>query len=476
MAQTIPEKLPSQASQGEHRLFAILKRLPKGVVVYYEPVINNRYPDFVVILPTLGVLVIEVKGWYAKEIMQADSQSVRLWQRQREVLKDHPLRQVREYKFALMNRCQVDRQASELVHEEGAYYGNPKFPFGSFAILSNISKEQLHGITGSEAIFPPGQVATNDQLHLWESLTPEAFLDVLYGFFDPRWLIQPMTTNQVNILKAILHPEILLALDYGGHSEPEELKVKVLDLKQETVARNIGEGHRLVFGVARSGKTVILVARAKLISRLNPSARVLVLCFNIPLSAMLAEALKQYSSTITVCHFDGWAKTNNVSREYSNRTDNALLGRKLLAALDAGAPDAGRFDAVLVDEAQDFSTEWYQCILRAMQDPINGELLIVGDGSQGVYGRRKVSWKQVGIQAQGRTRYLEHNYRNTRPILELASLFAAKDSTADEDYLSAPLVDPSKSMRIAGFKPVLLKAKNQEPCGKTAGYECSRNN
>jgi len=29
-----------------------------------------------------------------------------------------------------------------------------------------------------------------------------------------------------------------------------------------------------------------------------------------------------------------------------------------------------------------------------MKDPINGELLIVGDGSQGLYGRRKISWKQ----------------------------------------------------------------------------------
>ncbi len=190
MAQTIPEKLPSQASQGEHQLFAILKRLPKDMVVYYEPVISNRYPDFVVILPTLGVLVIEVKGWYAKEIMQADSQSVRLWQRQREVLKDHPLRQVREYKFALMNRCQADKQAGELVHDRGAYYGNPKFPFGSFAVLSNITRERLREVSGSQIVFPPERVATSDQLAAWESLAPNALLDVLHGFFDPCWSIE----------------------------------------------------------------------------------------------------------------------------------------------------------------------------------------------------------------------------------------------------------------------------------------------
>jgi hypothetical protein len=64
VAQTIPEKLPSKSSQGEQRLFAVLKRLPDDAVVYYEPIIDNRHPDFVVILPTLGVLLIEVKGWY----------------------------------------------------------------------------------------------------------------------------------------------------------------------------------------------------------------------------------------------------------------------------------------------------------------------------------------------------------------------------------------------------------------------------
>jgi len=283
----------------------------------------------------------------------------------------------------------------------------------------------------------------------------------LARFFKPTWTFDPMTPNQVNLIKAILHPEILLALDYGGYAEPNEPNVKVLDLKQEAVARNIGEGHRLVFGVAGSGKTVILIARAKLIARLNPFARVLVLCFNVPLSVMLADALR-HCPTVTVFHFDGWAKSNNVVRDNDHFQDHARYGRKLLDALEKGAPDTSRFDVVLIDEAQDFAAEWFQCVLKAMKDPINGEMLIIGDGRQGLYGRRKISWKQLGIQAQGRTRYLEQNYRNTRPILELASLFAIKDSETDEDYLQSPPVDPSKSMRIQGFKPVLLKSRSQK--------------
>jgi hypothetical protein len=55
----IPDRLPSGSSKGEQRLFAILQRLSDDCLVYYEPVISNRYPDFVVLDPDLGIVVIE---------------------------------------------------------------------------------------------------------------------------------------------------------------------------------------------------------------------------------------------------------------------------------------------------------------------------------------------------------------------------------------------------------------------------------
>ena len=45
-------------------------------MVYFEPVVANRYPDFIIIAPTLGVLTIEVKGWQAEDIAGADAQAV----------------------------------------------------------------------------------------------------------------------------------------------------------------------------------------------------------------------------------------------------------------------------------------------------------------------------------------------------------------------------------------------------------------
>lgn len=45
MAEMIPDSIPSKASAGEKRLFAVLERLPSDCVVYYEPRVKQLNPD-----------------------------------------------------------------------------------------------------------------------------------------------------------------------------------------------------------------------------------------------------------------------------------------------------------------------------------------------------------------------------------------------------------------------------------------------
>ena len=71
-----------------------------------------------------------------------------------------------------------------------------------------------------------------------------------------------------------------------------------------------------------------------------------------------------------------------------------------------------------MDEGQDFADDWYRTLLRAL-DLTTSSLFIVLDSSQTVY-KRKVSWRDIGIQIAGRARVLRVNYRNTRPILSTA--------------------------------------------------------
>jgi hypothetical protein len=458
MAQIIPNNLPDDSTEGEKLVLNILRRLPDDVIVYLEPSIDDLYPDFVVVLPTLGVLLIEVKDWSMSNIAGANQHVVNIRSNRQVTSHVHPIRQVRAYKFRLRDQCRKHKELAKLVNRRGRHTGKFQFPFVSLVAFTNITRGEIDGLEHADAVFPVKNIATKDQLVAWKKLDGEALLNGLEPFFARYFSIGSMTDNQVNIVKAILYPEMLLGLEFNDPERPTEPTVKVLDKKQESLARDIGTGHRLVFGVAGSGKTVLLIARAKLVARLNPKARVLVLCYNNMLSVYLADVLRDCPrGSVTVMNFHTWAIRNGVKWE----DDDAQMGEKLLSNLTAGALDSKRYDTVLIDEAQDFDSAWFPCVLAAMKDPVDGELLIVGDGSQGLYRRRKVSWKHLGILAQGRTQYLEQNYRNTRPIIELATHFASGTADSDEDGLCAPLVDPDRCVRIAGKSVVLLTKDSQ---------------
>lgn len=471
MAEMVPDRLPTRASKGEQKLFSVLQRLPDDYIVYYEPVVENRYPDFIVIGPDLGLLVIEVKGWYPKDIIAADSNTVVVNEYKQQVRRDHPIRQARDYMLALMDKCRKHRAGQRLLQKEGEFANKFIFPFGHFAVLSNITSSQLSSHPNGDltTIFSPNKVATRDMLETWmnESLTTENLCSIFQSYFDPIWKIERLTEAQIDALRAIIHPEIILqppqisetaTLVYG-----ETVDLKVLDLKQENNARKIGEGHRIVYGIAGSGKTVLLISKARLISTKNPDARILMLCYNVTLASYLKAVLGDCKN-IKVFHFDGWAKANRVIRHQEEQDE--ALGNRLLKALENGAPDTRIYDVVMVDEAQDFESSWFKCILEAMREPNDGDLIIVGDGSQGLYARRKLSWKKIGIHARGRTISakfdLDKNYRNSREIIELAAVFASQSQGDEEDTITlsdtilAVPVDPDKCIRRTGIKPTLV--------------------
>ena len=130
MAQIVPDILPRSASAGERRLHGVLRRLPEDCVVYYEPMVGDRCPDFVVICPALGLLVIEVKGWRNGDILAADDRSVQVAEYGRAVRKVHPLRQARDYMFALMDRCRAHPAIGPLLRPDGFHENRFLFPFG----------------------------------------------------------------------------------------------------------------------------------------------------------------------------------------------------------------------------------------------------------------------------------------------------------------------------------------------------------
>jgi superfamily I DNA/RNA helicase len=184
------------------------------------------------------------------------------------------------------------------------------------------------------------------------------------------------------------------------------------------------------------------------------------------LQAMLADL-----QNVVVLHFDGWCKANGVVRQRGEAHES--LGTRLRDRLAEGYGDARAYDAVLIDEAQDFDPVWFACALEALKDPNDGDLLIVGDRQQGIFGPRKVTWSQLGVNARGRTYSakldLDRNYRNAAEILALAARFArdAGIEGEDEDGFGVVPVDPAKCLRRTGVRPMLAGCRDRR-------HECDR--
>lgn len=114
MAYMIPDKMPAGSSKGEKLVFDLLQNLPEQCVAYYEPIVAQRYPDFIVIFPHLGVLIIEVKGWRLEEIETADPNGDGKSVTVKGVKSKHPTEQARQYMFKLMDCCKKNGACQQL--------------------------------------------------------------------------------------------------------------------------------------------------------------------------------------------------------------------------------------------------------------------------------------------------------------------------------------------------------------------------
>jgi hypothetical protein len=97
--------------------------------------------------------------------------------------------------------------------------------------------------------------------------------------------------------------------------------------------------------------------------------------------------------------------------------DWADVPHLVLQAMDEGLVSFEPFDAMLIDEAQDFAPVWLQVVKRLLK-PQDGVLFMADDPSQSIY--RFYSWAEKGIPVVGRTRWLRIPYRNTREIYQAA--------------------------------------------------------
>lgn len=462
-------------TSGERRFARRLEsHLEDDYVCWYNVPVRawNQHPDFLILHPRRGLLVIEVKDWKLENIQSMDKLTATLQIDGRGVRASNPLEQAKQYAFGV---CRLLESDPALVGEPGtSFQGKLVFPWGYGVVLANISRKNFQ-LTDLGQVIPPDRVICQDEMV--ESVDAEAFQQRLWGMFGVTFRCL-LTLPQVDRVRWHLFPEIRVSqgtFDLGSPSAPKVETVpdivRVMDLQQEQLARSMGEGHRVIHGVAGSGKTMILGYRAQYLAQAIASKPILILCFNRALAARLQQMVDErgLAATVSARSFHGWC--NDQLRLYHLRrpegTGNEFIEKlvqTVIQGVDSGQVPRAQYGAVLVDEGHDFEPEWLKLVAQ-MVHPETNSLLVLYDDAQSINRRRArlgFSFAEVGIQARGRTTILRMNYRNTAQIMAVACEFArdllsAKE--AEEDAI--PLVAPQSAGR-SGALPELRSFAGEE--------------
>ena len=186
----------------------------------------------------------------------------------------------------------------------------------------------------------------------------------------------------------------------------------------ETQAMILGAARLLnrveVRGGAGSGKTWLAVEQARRLTR--EGKRVALLCYSRGLAAYLRRHVdtlprRQRPAYVGEFHSLGHAwGAEPGSDDDSDYWEHRLPAQMVRLADDL--PPGRRFDAVVIDEAQDFADEWWPAVLAALKDEDTGGLYVLSDEGQRVFAR----FGQPPVPLV--PLMLDQNLRNTKQIAQ----------------------------------------------------------
>ncbi|HCD9752273.1 NERD domain-containing protein/DEAD/DEAH box helicase [Pseudomonas aeruginosa] len=479
MAQFFPARNACRFdSPGERRLAERLeKKLDDDYLCWFNvPVGDNAlHPDVILVHPQRGMLVLEVKDWSLERITFMDKAQARIRDGAGERTHKHPLEQAREYTFEVVKTLRKDAALKQ--PESAARPGQLVMPFGFGVVLSNVTRSQFEQ-TDLHEVLDPHKVIFQDEMT--ESVDSEAFQQRLWDLFPYPFHCQ-LSPEQLDRVRYHLFPEVRVSQQSGqfglfsASEAPLPSLIKVMDLQQEQLARSLGDGHRVIHGVAGSGKTMILAYRCKHLAALA-SKPILVLCYNRSLAGRLNQLMVErgLGDKVKVRSFHAWCRELLV--EHGLELPGATLSvnekmetmvRQVVDGANDGRIPGARYAAVLIDEGHDFQPDWFRLAVR-MVDGDSGSLLVLYDDAQSIYrpkgGRRlDFSFASVGIRAQGRTTILRTNYRNTLEVLSVARAFAHDLLAAREDSDDGvPTLAPESAGRRGAFPELIHCASERK--------------
>jgi hypothetical protein len=448
--------LRTPLTPGERRVLDFfLQQLPDDWEIYIQPHLNGLRPDFVLLHPHVGIAVFEVKDWNLaamRYFVSGSGDTLALWCEDRNGiqfrLRDNPIEKVLRYKKEILTLycprlgIQVGDQPKILsVITAGVIL--PATTTAKASALFRPFQHQFDLLGGDKAPYHPlvgGDVLDSGQLG---AVFPE--------WSRPRsWFMSPDLADDLRTW--LVEPD---------HAAAQREPLPLNPRQRELATTRTATGYRRIRGPAGCGKSLALAACAAQLSAEGKD--VLVVSFNITLLHYLRDLAVRYPEPrrsiidrITWLHFHDWCKRvcqeAGMEAEYrqlfrgGSRTEGAdvedgpldelfetEMPELVLNALKEGAELVSRFDAVLVDEGQDFNLTWWN-LLRQVLRPA-GEMVLAADTTQDLYTRSR-RWTDASLENAGfrggNWFRLEGSYRFPRELVPHLKKFV-EDHLPDGD-------------------------------------------
>ena len=216
-------------------------------------------------------------------------------------------------------------------------------------------------------------------------------------------------------LREQLVPRLEIEVPMAERFLDEEVQLIQLTHDQTMLLRRFGRDRRVVAaGCAGSGKTVLAIEQAKWLKR-EKGLEVAFVCFNRKLAEHLRQ--REQGSGIHIFNFHslcvhlGHRAPGVTVPSHDGDPPQEFWDEELPNVLaDAASELGGVYDAIMVDEAQDFHNHWLTALMTTLKDEAESYVWLFMDANQQVYEAH------LDVPEEFRPFDLTVNCRNTQAI------------------------------------------------------------
>lgn len=394
---TLPDEI-RLATATERQVFkALVEQLGEHDVIVASQRVTDRSKDheidFVVVLQGVGIVCVEVKGG---EVWHNGTE----WQQRQhdgKVKTIHPVRQVREARYALRKFIERDPRWTQ-----GRVRWNHVVVFPKSSVPQEFALPDC----------PRWMVIDRDEVGHIGSLLRDVAL-------NQKTHLPPLVDAAVEQFRTALDGRGLPQRDVVARAEDNEDVADILTQQQAVILSAVQLLNRVeIRGGAGSGKTFLAVEQARRLA--DQGQRVGLICYSHGLASYLRRITAEWSRRkqpgyVGEFHSLGvqWGAPEGPDENERTEETSRFFEHDLPATmlqLAAELPDGKRFDSIVIDEAQDFADSWWEPLLIALRDPDAGGLYVFSDEGQRVFDRQGTP--PVPLVPL----ILDQNIRNTRQI------------------------------------------------------------